>query len=157
MKKAKPAKKKVGRPEGRKPLLNLRVDQSLHDRLTAAAAKAGRTISEETVARIARTFADEEYYDTDARRIGAMMLSAFWFAGHQTAAGDGHKDWTTKEWMQDQACYRAGLLKVAVALIDGMPIATPEEKALTIEAIRGRVATGLVRSGELKFKFEGDA
>src|ERR1017187_998950 len=40
---------RIGRPSGRKPLLNLRVDASLHKRLGQAAAAAGRTISEEAV------------------------------------------------------------------------------------------------------------
>jgi hypothetical protein len=42
-------KTKIGRPAGRKPLLNLRVDPSLHRRLEQAAAASGRTISEEAV------------------------------------------------------------------------------------------------------------
>jgi hypothetical protein len=49
MKRAKAAKKKIGRPVGRRPLLNLRVDQSLHDRLSQAAAASNRTVAEETV------------------------------------------------------------------------------------------------------------
>jgi hypothetical protein len=42
-------KPKIGRPSGRKPLLNLRIEPSLHDRLKTASAASGRTISEEAV------------------------------------------------------------------------------------------------------------
>jgi hypothetical protein len=47
---AKKAKQpKIGRPSGRKPLLNLRVEPSLHNRLRDAATTSGRTVSEEAV------------------------------------------------------------------------------------------------------------
>ena len=45
----KPKQPKIGRPAGRKPLLNLRVDPSLHERLAKAASASGRTVSEEAV------------------------------------------------------------------------------------------------------------
>jgi hypothetical protein len=45
----KPKQPRIGRPAGRKPLLNLRVDPSLHQRLAKAAADSGRAMSEEAV------------------------------------------------------------------------------------------------------------
>jgi len=152
-KKAKIAQRGVGRPEGRKPLLNLRVEQTLHDRLTAAAGKSGRTISEETVSRLTRTFADEEFYGTELRRVIDMFAAAFWLGGKQAAAS-AEKDPTPSEWLQDQECFRAAVVKAAVTMIECMPMATPDEKELTLIALQGRLAAGLIRSGELVFTDE---
>lgn len=150
-KKAKSAKKRIGRPEGRKPLLNLRVDQSLHDRLAAAAASAGRTISEETVSRLARSLGNEEVFGSELRQVVDMVGAAFWLGGKQAAISGGHKDWAPRDWLQDQDCYRSAFVKAAVTMIECMPVTSPDEKSLALVALHGRLTSGLVDSGELQF------
>ncbi len=152
MRKAKAVRKRVGRPAGRKPVMALRVDQTLYDRLQAAADASGRTLAEETVRRLFRTLSEE--FGTEMRRVGEMMTSTFWFAGQQAATQSGQINPTPRDWLQNQYCYRTALVQVATNLIEGMPEATPDEKALVIEDIKGRIATGLIRSGELKFTFK---
>ncbi|WP_441255742.1 hypothetical protein [Tardiphaga sp. 285_C5_N1_2] len=134
-----------------------RVRDQLDGQLQAAAAASGRSVSEEIEFRLTRSFQEEsEFGGMDIRRLGTLLTSSFWFAGERAASANGHADWTPKDWMGDQDCYRTALLKVTMTLIEGMPDQSPNEKALVIEALKGQIATGLVRSGELKFKFEGD-
>jgi hypothetical protein len=59
MKKAK-SKSLIGRPAGRKPMLNLRIEPVLHDRLKQSSEQRGSTLSEETVRRIEHTFDRED-------------------------------------------------------------------------------------------------
>lgn len=71
------ATKRIGRPEGRKPLLNLRIEQELLDQLrTAAAEHAQRTIAEETVDRLRRSFGDHQMHAQALQREVDMRMRA---------------------------------------------------------------------------------
>lgn len=70
---AKTAKKAMGRPKGRKPLLNLRIEQDLLDQLKAAGEEQDRTVAEETVRRLRLTFSDQEMWGDE--RTYAVMKS----------------------------------------------------------------------------------
>lgn len=157
VKKAKAKKGKVGRPEGRRPVLALRLDQPIYDQLTAAAAAAGRTVAEETARRLTQSFKNEVAMgDAEMQRMAIWMASTFSFTGHRTALANGHSDWTPRDWLGDQDCYRSALITLTAALIDGLPKPTPKEKELVLLSLQGRVASGLVQSGELKIKFEDE-
>ena len=56
MKKAKSKRPTVGRPPGRKPILTLRIDATLLDRLRRSSEKSDRTVTEETVRRLELSF-----------------------------------------------------------------------------------------------------
>lgn len=155
MKKAKAKKGKVGRPEGRRPVLALRLDQQIYDQLTAAAATAGRTVAEETARRLTESFKNEDALgDAEMQRVATWMASTFSFTGQRTAIANGHSDWPPRDWLRDQDCYRSALIALTAALIDGLPKPAAEEKELVLLSLQGRVATGLIQSGELKIKFE---
>jgi hypothetical protein len=151
LKRAKPKKKKVGRPAGRRPVLALRIDQSLYDDLSNLSAKSGNTLAEETVRRIGKSFADEEIVGgPDMHRLSLLMATRFWLEASQYAVQHGHPDWTPSEWLRDQNCYRAGALAVAAALIEGLPQPTPDEMISTIQVLNSRIANRLVDAGALK-------
>ena len=69
----KPAKKRIGRPPGRKaphrPVVSARVPQGDYDQIKAAARASGRTMAEEIFFRVRRSFEDE-------RRASALAADA---------------------------------------------------------------------------------
>ncbi|MGX1323744.1 hypothetical protein AB7M17_007197 [Bradyrhizobium sp. USDA 377] len=142
MKKTKSKPAKVGRPSGRKPLLNLRIEPALHDRLKRSSEQSGRTISEETVRRLEQSFSEETALGgSDMRDLAMMLVSTFAFTGQQYATANGHRDWTPRDWMADQASFRAALLSLVERLIFAMPDQSKEEVVLTFEALKGRILT----------------
>jgi hypothetical protein len=149
---AKKVRPKVGRPTGRKPLLNLRVEQSLHNRLGKAAAVAGHSISEETVRRLNFSFRDEDDFGgPDLRFFAVLIQSTFAHNASQAAREkEGGLDWTPAQWLKDQDCYRSGCLALMVTLFDYMPKATLEQFHLTIEALRARLTDVLIRKDQLE-------
>src|SRR6516162_10556896 len=66
------AKKRIGRPPGRRapptPVLSQRVPQELYNTIKAAAGTAGRTMGEEMVWRVRKSYEDEKA-QVDARAI----------------------------------------------------------------------------------------
>jgi hypothetical protein len=135
---------KMGRPavyDSPRTAIASRLQAPLHQRIKDDADAAGRSISEEIERRLTKSYADEQASgDAEMQRVGAMITSIFWFAGQRAAAAKGEPKWKPADWLQDQDCYRAGIVKVIEALIEGLPNPTPDEKSLTIEQIEARVA-----------------
>jgi hypothetical protein len=98
---------KVGRPLGRKPLLNLRIEPSLHDSLRRAAVVSGRTVSEEAVRHIdlglqSTTLLEQAINLAFGQEItGDLMMIGHIMRDAATRAG-GIADWTEDPEMFDQ-------------------------------------------------------
>ena len=148
---SKTAAKRIGRPTGRKPLLNLRIEQKLLDQLKAAAEQEKRVISEEVIRRLDRSFEVEDLI-TDTlggpalRNHALSMLGRFAAAGQEAAQGR-----PAQEWLRDPECYRAAVVAVAASLIE--PMKGPNEKAVTLHDLHSRLERQLLKSGHLKFDF----
>lgn len=145
-------KTRVGRPEGRKPLLNLRIERDILDQLKAAASQhPGRTVAEETVSRLRRSLSEDEYLSgPEMKGLANIMSSNFAFVAKQTAVADGHPDWKAKEWLADQNCYRAAALHVCFTLLEGMPGRSVEEMTDALLALQRKLAIDLARRGEIE-------
>ena len=95
MKRAKPsAKKRIGRPPGRRPVLALRIDQSMYDDIQRTSKEAGRTMAEETIRRLHRYdeyvdgFGDVKKWQAEARRtIERGVDAALTHKGFRKVAG----------------------------------------------------------------------
>lgn len=79
MKRVVKRKATVGRPAGRKPILTLRIDAALLDRLKRSSEKDGRTVTDETVRRLELSF-DRQDLLTEVLRltVGAEMAALLW-------------------------------------------------------------------------------
>ena len=135
-----------------------RLPERLRARLEKAASKNDESMNSEIIRRLERSFGDEDIVaealgGPELRNLALLLISSFAFTGQQYAAANSHPEWTTKDWLTDQDCYRAAAVKVATILMEGMPQPTPEEKALFIHTLTGRIATGLAEDGVLKFHF----
>lgn len=149
---AKTAKKRIGRPEGRKPLLNLRIEQDLLDKLkdAAAAHPGGRTVAEETVSRLRRSFREDQVIGgPEVADLAHTMTALFAFCAKRAAVAAGHPDWSAKQWLADQVCYQAGTEEVCRTLIMGMPRPSAENVAETLDCLRRQLAIALSHKGEI--------
>jgi hypothetical protein len=136
VKKARTAKKKIGRPAGRRPLLNLRVDQSLHDRLSHAADAANQTLAAETVRRLNASFSIEDAVGGPAMVHTANMMSAVFYAAGSAAAG---RNKPAEDWLDNPECFRAAMMAVMSMLMD-LHRGDFAEKSAIYESLKGRAA-----------------
>jgi hypothetical protein len=150
---ARAAKKKIGRPAGRKPVLALRVEQEIIDKLSSAAALApgGRTIAEETVRRLQRSFREDEVIGgPEIADLAHTVTALFAFVAKREAIAAGHPEWTAKEWLADQECYQSGVVEVCRTLIKGLPNPSREQYDLTLKSIVGLLGIDLHLRGEIE-------
>jgi hypothetical protein len=135
-----------GRPPGRKPLLALRIDQPLYDRLVDASEAAQISLAEETVTRIKRSFTEEAIFGgPEVRHIAILMIVSFYSAGQLAAAANGHSDWSARKWLQDKDCFRSAMISVMSALMD-LHSGDLQEKLMIYESLKGRAATRFANS-----------
>lgn len=64
-----------------------------------------------------------------------------------------HDDWTARDWIQDQDCYRIGIVRAMMNLIEAMPNPSPQEKELLLVYLKTRMTNSLIQSGHLKVDF----
>lgn len=127
-----------------------RVRGDLDTLLTAAAQSAARSVSEEIEFRLERSFAEERALGgREMRELTDVMRANFAFIGKQAARAEGHADWTAKEWLANQNCYRTAALHVCRTLIEGLPNPSPEEIMTTLEMLKNSVAANVIRSGKI--------
>lgn len=137
--------------------LKLRFSERLRARLEKAAAKTN-SLNTEIIQRLERSFSGEDVVAEalgghEVRHLTVSIASAFVDGCKSAARADGHDDWTAKDWLKDQACYRAGIVRATMNLIEAMPDQSLKEKELLFVYLKSRIASSLVRSGELKFDF----
>lgn len=145
MTKARKVKKKVGRPAGRRPVLALRVDQGLYDRLSAAAAAhpTPATLAQEATDRLEASFrlrdiTTEIFGSDDLRAINIAMFAAF-DAGGNLNASDG-------SWIRnDPDSYREAMVRVIETLVSMAPDGVRlEDVDLLLQSVKGRIATRMI-------------
>ena len=134
MKKAKSKPAKVGRPAGRKPLLNLRIEQALHDRLKQSSERNGRTLSDEAVRRL------EESFSSQNRNLLEALLLAI--AEEPTWTDDGGRFFIIRPVIKR-------LMKDVIGqFIDSLP--GPEYQRRDIEAVERDLKDQLDKIAERK-------
>jgi hypothetical protein len=146
-----------GRPRARKPKqgdrvsLGLRVTAEMKLRLDDAAAKSGRSQSQEAELRLERSFREEEALGGRAmRELGDLMRATFAFVAKRTANTSGNAEWTANDWIADQECYRAAAVDVCRVLIERLPNPSREEVSETLQALTRRLNIMLSRTGEIE-------
>src|SRR5206468_3122089 len=117
-------------------LLNLRVDQSLHDRLRQAANAANQTLAAETVRRLNASFSTEDALGGPAMVHMANLMSAVFYAAGSRAAG---RNKPAEDWLDNPDCFRAAMIAVTSALMD-LHRGDLEEKTMIYESLKGRAA-----------------
>jgi hypothetical protein len=133
-------RKRIGRPAGRKPLLNLRIDQSLYDDLKVAAEG---TLSEEAVRRLRQSFERDKEFGR-WRQLAHVMVSGFANGGHRRAA----ETEVPGDWRTNPDCYLFAVRGVLEALVNAAPPGLDIETAnAVLESAKGRFATVAISRG----------
>jgi len=102
----------VAKP-GERMALGLRVTPDTKNKLDLSAQKTGRTQSQEAEARLERTFFQDD--------IGLLVGASFMHAAKIEAAQRGYDhDWPGS-WIQDPACYDAGMVQALIQLAINRP------------------------------------
>jgi hypothetical protein len=137
-----PATGHVMLPEHAMLPFHFRMRQSLRDALDEAAARHGQSLNSEIHARLERSFSEERALGgPEMRWLVELAVASFTFAGRMRAPDDPH-------WLGNQEAYRAGLFALIDSLLAGIPDATPEDIAVEIEGLKGRLLTRLVHQRE---------
>jgi hypothetical protein len=137
-KKQTPAKKIVRKPLGRRPVLQFRVHEHLYETLRASAAEKRLTLSEEAADRLSESLGQQERFP-GIEKIAMLVASAFWHFGQRA---NGFEGYSTTDWMKDPKCFREAFAAAAATLLAGMPIDSPEERRLALDALRQSVEGG---------------
>jgi hypothetical protein len=107
------AKKRIGRPPGRRapptPVLSQRVPQELYNTIKAAAGTAGRTMGEEMVWRVRKSYEDEKA-QVDAR---AILAKANAIAAQNLQAAMRAGGYTPVRGMNGTAWFEPGINAIA--------------------------------------------
>jgi hypothetical protein len=119
-----------------------RMRPELKQALEEAAARNGRSINAELAARVERSFAEEAALGgPEMRWLVALVHSAFTTACRLRAPGNPDP-------LRDREVYRAGMFAVIDSLFATLPDATPEEVAVEIEGLKGRLLSRVAQQGE---------
>lgn len=138
--------------------LKLRFAERLRARLEKAASKTNDSLNTEIVRRLERSFAEEDVIAEalgghELRHLALSFASTFADGGKSAARAAGHDDWTARDWIQDQDCYRIGIVRAMMNLIEAMPNPSPQEKELLLVYLKTRMTNSLIQSGHLKVDF----
>lgn len=157
--------KKRGRPTkaptpGERVSLGLRVTADMKDRIDGAAARNGRSQSQEVEYRLERSFADEGLFSSPELRFWAIYQAGrFSQEGRYQAAAKGHSEWSDKEWMADGECRSAATFEVIDSLIKDLiqlPGTSLDDIAIYIESLKSRLINNLVSAGKAKIVLKED-
>jgi hypothetical protein len=148
------AQARMGRPTkkpaaGERAPLGLRVTAEIKQKLDAAAAKSGRSQSQEAELRLERSFA-EERTGPEMRDLMDVIRSGFAFVAKRTATAAGHAEWTAKDWLADQDCYRAAAMHVCATLLEGLPNPSIDQLSEVLAALERKLAVQLSRTGDIE-------
>jgi hypothetical protein len=139
MEKRSTRKKRATPASQARPVLQFRVHEGLYESLRDEAVKNRLTISEQAAEVLSTAISEKELFP-GIQKIMMLLASAFWHAAMMAAVEKGiaHDFSRATDWLGDPDCYRAGVLAVVRTLTDAPVIASPTEKAKTLEAIIGR-------------------
>ena len=121
--------------------LNMRTTQVVREALEKAAADSGRSLAQEVEARLNQSLAAEMTWGSqEMQRVALLMASAFAMAGGAAARGAGHPEWTSRDWIRDKGCYKAGMISV----IETIMLQFPDDASLrdimeVFDLVKGRI------------------
>jgi hypothetical protein len=119
----------------------LRVTPDLKGRIERAAAKSGRSLSQEMEFRIERSLSlDAAFGSGEMHDMALKMATAFAVAGDSRAVEKG-----IGSWLDDADCYRSAMFSVFNALIRGAPQGDEEQTARAIEALKSSLLTKIAQ------------
>jgi hypothetical protein len=129
------------RPLGRNPVIAVRVAPSLHQEIAAVAKAAQRTMSAEMddLLREALTYRKRFPSSIEAQAVEAMTL-AFLLGGANYARDNG----IDGPWGSNLEARRNAALAACSALITQFVSSDPQQQALTVEALKGRIWVDIV-------------
>ena len=96
--------------------LKLRFAERLRARLEKAASKTDNSLNTEIIRRLERSFAEEDVIAEalgghELRHLALSFASSFADGCKSTARASGHDEWIARDWIQDQDCYRIGIVR----------------------------------------------
>jgi hypothetical protein len=116
-----------------------RMRPELRRALEQAAAKSGRSINAEMATRLERSFQEEfALGGTEMRWLVHMVVAAFTVASRWCVPDEPHS-------LRDKDTYLAGMFGAIDAMMIGIPDATPEDIAVQIEGLKGRLLSRLAQ------------
>jgi hypothetical protein len=153
------AKSFGGRPKrepepGERVHLGFRVTPDMKNRVEAAAAASGRSISQEAEFRLERSFSDDSAFSSPEVRLWAHYLAAKFHKEGSFRAREKGSAVDDKQWMADPDCLRTASFEVIDSLIKDMvrqPDADLEAIAVYIENLKSRLLNNLVSAGKAKW------
>jgi hypothetical protein len=120
----------------------LRIKPEMHAQLDQAAREHGTSLNSEIARRLEQTLHEERALGGSAgRHVAYIAAAAFVMAARMR--GSGRDDWAN-----DPECVRAGVFAAIDALLSVVPDSTPEEIALEIEVLKGRLLTRIAMQQE---------
>jgi hypothetical protein len=129
------------RPKGRNPVIAVRVPPPLHKEITADAKAARRTMSEEMEDLLRAALDHRKRFPnstaaqaTEAATL-AFLLTGERYARDNTVAGP---------WYDDLESRRNAALAACATLITQFVSSDPQQQAMTVESLKGRIWTAIV-------------
>ena len=123
----------------------LRVTPDLRRRIGRAAAKSGRSLSQEMEFRLERSLAvDTAFGSTEMHDMALRMSSAFAIAGEARAVEKN----IGPNWINDADAYRSAMFSVFAALIRNAPEGDEEAIARAVEGLKGILITKLMQRSD---------
>jgi hypothetical protein len=124
--------------------LKVRMKEPLRAVLEQAARERGVSMNAEIVARLERSFEEEERFGGSAMSpIVSMLAGAFKRGGELGKHARQHPEWTTSEWLADPICYRAA----AYAVADALNLPGPDKASMSDPAAVHELLTSMVAGG----------
>jgi hypothetical protein len=130
------------RPKGRSPVIAVRVPPPLHEEIKTSAAAAEHTMSEEMQQLLRSALENRKRFpsSTVAQTV-EMATFALLLTGERYAEIND----VNKPWWEDLESRRSATVAACVALITNFVSTSADDQALTVEAIKGRIWTHIVR------------
>jgi hypothetical protein len=117
--------------------VTIRMRDELKGKVLHSADDQERSISQEIEYRLERSFTDEAAFGgPEMQRLAYHMVAAFALPAYQHASDKAN-------WVHDQAGYRAGVIGVCDALLQGF---ADEDAARVIEVLKGRLLTRIAQA-----------
>jgi hypothetical protein len=127
-----------------------RVDRPLYEAIKAEAASSGRSLAEELTA-LARGAIEnrKRFGDTTTARAVEMATVGFLLAGERKAREKG----LNQPWSTDLECRREAALVACTQLVTMFVSSDPNQQALTVESLKGRIWTDIVQQAQREGRF----
>lgn len=131
--------KKRGRPTGRNPVIAVRVEPPLQAEIAADAKAAQRTMAAEIDGLIRQALSHRKRISLAAQAIEAATLT-FLLSGERYALDNG----VTGLWTNDFHSRRTAAVAACLSLITNFVSSDPQDQALAVEDLKGRVWTAII-------------